>query len=79
MRRGLKWGVAVVVLLAVALGGLAGSAQGRRGGDRPSPGKLKVGDPAPDVELVALDGQSRFRLSERIGSKPLVLVFGSYT
>ena len=42
-------------------------------------GELKVGDPAPDVELVALDGSSRIRLSERIGPKPLVLIFGSYT
>ena len=42
-------------------------------------GELAVGDPAPDVELVALNGSSRFRLHEKIGSRPLVLVFGSYT
>ena len=42
-------------------------------------GDLQVGDPAPDAELVALDGQSRFRLRGRIGSRPLVLIFGSYT
>jgi hypothetical protein len=42
-------------------------------------GELKVGDPAPDVELVALDGSSRFRLHDKIGSRPLVLIFGSYT
>jgi hypothetical protein len=41
-------------------------------------GKLKVGDRAPDVELVGLDGGRR-RLSESIGARPLVLVFGSYT
>jgi len=80
MRHGLRWSVvALVVLLALALGDRAASAQGRRGGERPSPGNLKVGDPAPDLELVALDGQSRFRLRERIGPKPLVLIFGSYT
>ncbi|MFQ5816939.1 MAG: hypothetical protein ACE5H2_03145 [Terriglobia bacterium] len=42
-------------------------------------GELQVGARAPDVELVSLDGESRFRLHEKIGSKPLVLIFGSYT
>ncbi len=42
-------------------------------------GELAVGKQAPDVELVALDGKSTFRLRERIGAKPLVLIFGSYT
>ena len=42
-------------------------------------GELAVGERAPDVELVALDGKSTFRLREKIGAKPLVLIFGSYT
>jgi ferric-dicitrate binding protein FerR (iron transport regulator) len=42
-------------------------------------GELRVGEVAPDVSLVTLDGKSRMRLAEAIGSKPLVLVFGSYT
>lgn len=42
-------------------------------------GKLHPGDDAPDVRLVALDGSSTFHLRERIGAKPLVLVFGSFT
>jgi hypothetical protein len=42
-------------------------------------GNLKVGDNAPDVKLVALDGQSRFQLHEHIAGRPLVLVFGSFT
>lgn len=42
-------------------------------------GNLRVGDTAPDVRLVSLDGKSPVLLSERTGSKPLVLVFGSYT
>lgn len=42
-------------------------------------GDLKVGDPAPDVQLISLDGHSAFNLHDRIGSRPLVLVFGSYT
>jgi hypothetical protein len=42
-------------------------------------GDLHVGDRAPDVQLVSLDGQTKFLLSEKIGKRPLVLVFGSYT
>jgi hypothetical protein len=41
-------------------------------------GELRVGDTAPDAKLVALDG-STFHLRDRIGRRPLVLVFGSYT
>ena len=47
--------------------------------DQGEEGTLKVGDPAPDAELVALDGATRERLSKRLGGKPLVLVFGSFT
>lgn len=47
--------------------------------DKREEGKLKVGDPAPDVALVGPDGVSRVRISQRIGPRPLVLVFGSYT
>jgi hypothetical protein len=47
--------------------------------DQRQEGKLKVGDRAPDVSLVALDGQSPVRLGEAIGNRPLVLVFGSFT
>lgn len=42
-------------------------------------GKLKVGDSAPDVPLVALDGAARFHIRERSNGRPLVLVFGSFT
>jgi peroxiredoxin len=42
-------------------------------------GNLKVGGEAPDATLVALDGETRFQIQERIGGKPLVLVFGSFT
>ena len=42
-------------------------------------GTLKVGSDAPDVRLVALDGSSHFHLRERVGARPLVLVFGSFT
>lgn len=53
--------------------GLARYGTQRREGD------LKVGQAAPDVRLVSLDGKRPVLLSDRIGSKPLVLVFGSYT
>ncbi|MBS1850274.1 MAG: redoxin domain-containing protein [Acidobacteria bacterium] len=42
-------------------------------------GDLRVGAQAPDVQLVGLDGRTTFHLRERIGQKPLVLVFGSFT
>jgi hypothetical protein len=47
--------------------------------DQRKEGSLRVGDAAPDVELVALDGARRLRLKDSVGGKPLVLVFGSFT
>ena len=42
-------------------------------------GTLKVGDDAPDVRLVGLDGTSHFHLREKTRGKPLVVILGSYT
>ena len=42
-------------------------------------GDLRVGDPAPQVSLVGLDGTTTKNLAEWIGPRPLVLVFGSFT
>ena len=47
--------------------------------DQRQEGKLKVGDRAPDVALIALDGKTPVRVRDSIGDKPLVLVFGSFT
>ena len=47
--------------------------------DQREEGKLRVGDPAPDVPLVSLDGKNQLKLSAFIGTKPLVLIFGSFT
>jgi hypothetical protein len=47
--------------------------------DQREEGNLRVGDQAPDVLLTALDGSTRVRLRDRVGEKPLVLIFGSYT
>jgi hypothetical protein len=68
--------VAVVVVWKVGprnVYGLAVYGTQRREGD------LEVGHAAPDVALVSLDGKGKVQLSELMGSKPLVLVFGSYT
>ena len=42
-------------------------------------GSLHVGDRAPDSVLRLPDGSGTTRLSEHMGKKPLVLVFGSFT
>ncbi len=42
-------------------------------------GRLNVGDAAPDFELPALDHSRRVKLSAEYPSKPVVLIFGSYT
>ncbi|HUP62000.1 MAG TPA: hypothetical protein VNA69_16455 [Thermoanaerobaculia bacterium] len=47
--------------------------------DQRKEGHLKVGDRAPDAQLVALDGRQRVPLLGDRGGKPLVLVFGSFT
>jgi hypothetical protein len=42
-------------------------------------GSINVGDAAPDFTLSTLDKSGTARLSSFRGSKPVVLVFGSYT
>ena len=42
-------------------------------------GRLRVGDAAPDFTLPTLDRKHSVRLSALRGSRPVVLVFGSYT
>lgn len=42
-------------------------------------GSLKPGDSAPDFELPTLDHSHNVRLSAEYRSKPVVLIFGSYT
>lgn len=84
----LKWvGVTVAVLIVavvIALSVMAGGIRGAYGMVRYAlphmhRGTLRVGDVAPDVSLLALDGSSRFNIRERTGARPLVIVFGSYT
>ena len=42
-------------------------------------GALQAGDAAPDFELPLLDHSGAVRLASFRGSKPVVLIFGSYT
>jgi len=43
------------------------------------PDRLQVGEPVPEVELFRLEDASAVRLGELVETRPLVLVFGSYT
>ena len=40
---------------------------------------LSVGSAAPDARLHVPEGPGTMRIAERIGARPLVLVFGSFT
>jgi Iodothyronine deiodinase len=83
-----KW---TAIILVVVLAGVYGALSYMMGGPRDvygflryalpqwRDGNLHVGDSAPNVRLLALDGHTTFHLSDRIGQRPLVLVFGSYT
>jgi len=88
MSRYWKWTLgSLLALLVVAFAGLsfmAGSPKDVYGMVRYAfphmhRGKLHVGEDAPDVRLLALDGSSHFHLRERTGARPLILIFGSYT
>jgi len=88
MKRLLKWvaGILAALLLAAfgVLSYVAGSPKDVYGMVRYAlphmhRGTLKVGSDTPDVRLLALDGSSHFHLRERLGARPLVLVFGSFT
>jgi hypothetical protein len=85
MRLWKKIAIGVATLAILALGAVTYMIGGPRNligmlrYDQRQEGTLKVGDRAPDVVLVALDGKTPVRLSERIGGKPAVLVFGSFT
>jgi hypothetical protein len=47
--------------------------------DQRQEGKLKVGDRAPDVAMLDLDGKTPVQLARHFGEKPTVLIFGSFT
>lgn len=77
-------GLVVGAALVLAAGGFVfmmgpRNAWGMLRYDQRKEGALRVGDQAPDVSLMALDGVTRMPLRGHIGSRPLVIVFGSYT
>ena len=84
----MTWKRALLAIAAV-VAGLAGFAVWKMGGpgmllgmlryDERREGSFKVGDRAPDVSLVRLDGKGRVELARSFGRRPLVLIFGSYT
>jgi hypothetical protein len=88
MKRLLKWFTGILaVLLVVAFGVLCYMTGGPKDAygmvryalPHMHRGTLKVGSDAPDARVVTLDGTSRFHIRERVGARPLVLVFGSFT
>lgn len=81
IRRGLIAIVALASLAVIAACVVMGprNAWGMLRYDQREEGKLQVGDPAPDVALVALDGTTRVRLAEHLHARPAVLIFGSFT
>jgi hypothetical protein len=81
IRRALLGLVGLVVLAAAAFLWVVGprNVVGMLRYDQRREGDLRVGVPAPDVSLVALDGRTPVRIADSIGHQPLVIVFGSYT
>lgn len=47
--------------------------------DQRREGDLVVGQKAPDLILTQLDGETKVKLLEQAGGRPLVLIFGSFT
>lgn len=75
---------ALVVVVYAALSFMAGSPKDallmvRYAFPHMRSGNLKVGTPAPDGRLTALNGTDHFQIRQRINGKPLVLIFGSFT
>jgi hypothetical protein len=86
MRLWKRIAIGVGVLALLALGGFTYMVGGPRNligmirYDQREEGTLKVGDRAPDVSLLELDGKTAVHLADRLaGGKPTVLVFGSFT
>jgi hypothetical protein len=74
--------VAVAMLIGLAFAWMIGPRNliGMALYDQRREGDLAVGDLAPDIELVGLDGTSQAHLlSAQKPGRPLVVVFGSFT
>jgi len=81
----LKWALFAVAAIGLLFGAVMVYRIGPRNligmwrYDQRREGDIKVGDRAVDVSLIGLDGSSTMHLRDRIGERPLVLLFGSYT
>ena len=73
----LALGVATAAIVVARIG--PGNIVGMLRYDQRQEGKLHVGDRPPDVDLLALDGKTPVRLSQHLGGRPSVLIFGSFT
>lgn len=77
--------LAVAILLVAGLGTVTYMVGGPRNligmlrYDQREEGRLRVGDPAPDVVLTALDGAASAPLLADRDGRALVIVFGSFT
>ena len=85
MKRVVKWvgasilGVAIVLVAIPLVRFGPRNVMGILRYDQRQEGTLNVGDKAPDVELVSLDGATPQRLHQWLGDGPVVLIFGSFT
>lgn len=81
LRRSLLAFAALIGLAATAACGVIGPRNllGIHRYDQREEGSLRVGDAAPDVALVALDGATSVHLGERMAGKTTVLNLGSFT
>ncbi len=82
MLRKILIGIGVLVLAAIALVVARigpSNVIGMLRYDTRKEGALRVGSRAPDVALRSLSGGVPVQIADRIGKRPLVLVFGSFT
>jgi hypothetical protein len=65
--------------LLAATGWAQSPGRSKAKGERPQAGKLQPGDDAPNFKLKKLHAEEQIELSTFRGTRPVVLVFGSYT
>ena len=81
----IKWAVIGIVAVALIAGVIVVAKMGPSNiigmirYDQRKEGSLRVGDSAPDVDLLGPDGTTTAALSRQFGGRPVVLVFGSFT
>ena len=73
-------GILVVAVVAIGIARIGPSnIIGMLRYDTRKEGALRVGSAAPDIRLHGLKGAETIRIAEHIGTRPLVLIFGSFT